>query len=105
VAIFTLISRADVIHRFAGCNAIVMTGGATAHDIGVVDANHRRPVAAPVTVFAQVIGLNMSGVFTGSSGTVMAADAIPADAGMVKYSSRPTIGTVAIITAGAGGNM
>jgi len=83
----------------------VMTRAAGANDLGVIDCERGRENVGRMAVLANIAGLDVRKVFSGSFGAVVAADAIAADIHVVEIRRQPADGRVAVIAIVAARNM
>lgn len=83
----------------------VMTTGASAQHLEVIDLNGRFPHAGAVTVFTHIRGGDVVRALAGGDGAVMTAGAIRRDSFMVKRGGHPGGGGVTNITLGRGGQV
>ena len=82
-----------------------MAGKAAADDVGMIDADHREPVAGAVTVFAQVIGLDVLDALASGDRAIVAAGTTGSSVAVIKTGIQPAVGTVAVFTIVSAGNM
>ncbi len=73
----------------AGCRDAIMAGAATAQNLRVVDCICGRERIGVMAVFADIGGLDVRRAFTGGLGTVVAADAVSGDVGVVEGRGHP----------------
>ena len=89
----------------AGRRYPVVTGSTGAQDLRVVDNDRGFKDARAVTVFAHVGRLDVRQAFSGGGRTVVAADTIADDAGVIEQCREPGARVVAVVTLIIGGDM
>ena len=77
-------AAADVRCMFAGRGDAVMAGTAGADDLCVIDGNRRFKQRRAVAVLTDVAGLNMRRALARGCSTVVTADAVVGNAGVIK---------------------
>ena len=82
-----------------------MTRHTGAYDLCMVHGNARLPERGAVTILTRIRGLNMRHTFAGRFVTVVTAEAISNDSGMVENSWHPSDRLVAIVTGFAGNDV
>lgn len=80
-----------------GCDAVV-TGVTGAHNLCVIDSEHRRKDIGVVAVFTDVTGLNVRQILAHRIHAVVAVDAISGDFQMIEIGWQPPCRGVAIVT-------
>jgi len=90
---------------FADCIRAVMTGGATSDHLGMINRRYRRKDIRAVAVFTDIRGLHVKRVFSYGVSTVVAAEAVICDVGMIKEHREPAHRAVAIIAVVTAGNV
>ncbi len=97
MTVVAVVAARDVRQVFAGrCHAI-MTGAATADDLGMIDDDDWHEYRGAVTVFTDVRRLDMRRILADCLSTVMAVDAIGGYQAVIKCRRQPSRGSVAII--------
>jgi len=97
VAVVAAVVTGDMIGRLADGGGAVVTGGAGADDVGVIDTGDRNPAAGAVTVLTERVGLDVGGVLAGGGGAVVASGAIAVDVGVVEDRTVPAGGVMAVL--------
>ena len=88
----------DMACVLAGCcRPIVTTATGTDH-IGMIHSEYRYPGGIAVAVLTDIGRLNVSGMFAGGRGAVMATDAVTCDSGMIEIRRYPAVGGMAGLT-------
>lgn len=70
------IATRDMQGVFADSRDPVMTGSATAHNLGVIDRQYWRKQRCRMAILANISRLNMRGILANGFSAVVAADAI-----------------------------
>ena len=89
VAVITVVATTDVGRVLAHCRGTVVTGDAGADYLHVIDDVDGQPRHIVVTVFANVRRLNMADALAGSVHSVVAAEAVVDDIGVIESSRNP----------------
>ncbi|VAW77569.1 hypothetical protein MNBD_GAMMA13-1817 [hydrothermal vent metagenome] len=105
MTIVTGIAAGNMIRRFAQRNAAVVAGETAAEYGRMVHFGHRRPAGRTVTVFTQIVGLDVRAVFACRRGAVMTTGAITADGAVIERRRGPAVARMTIVTGIAAGNM
>ena len=102
VAVFT---AGDVIGCFAGCRCAVVAGTATAQDLCMVNRRRRCENDGVVAVLTDIGGLNVLSILADRRSTIVAADAVARDTGMIEDGGQPGGRIVAIVALVVRGDM
>ena len=82
-----------------------MTGATGAQYRVVINPRHILECRGRVTIFADICGVNVRGIFASGVYAVMARRTITADVGVIEGRISPRIGCMAIFTRVAGGEV
>lgn len=105
VTIVTVNSTVYMRRGLPGRYHAVMTGPASAKNLGVIDGERRRPHIRCMTVFADIGRLNMGERFAGGFNAVMAADTVTGDIDMIKVRGQPANCGMTIVASVVTGDM
>jgi len=105
MAVLAVVTAGNVRRILAGRGETIMARTTRTEDLRVVDGVGRRPDVAVVAVFANIACLYMRLCLAGGLDPIVAAEAVPDDAGMVEIRRSPCICCMAIITGIAAVNM
>lgn len=98
MAVVTGVTAREMGRVLASRGDAVVTRDTGAHDVRVIDGEHRRKDVRVVAVFTDVIGLNVCQVLTGRIHAIVAVDAISGDAQMIKIGWQPPSRGMAVVT-------
>ena len=97
VTVVASVTAGDMRRVFPGRDRTVVAGITGADDLGVIEGVRRYKLRRVVAVFAGVRRLNVSDWFSRGIHTVVAANAVTGNAGVIKNRRYPAIGLVAIL--------
>ena len=97
MTVVAIVIAGDMGRMFAGRRDAVMAGAANAQYLCVIDRDYRRERNRAVTILTDVGRLHVSLVLACSSSTVMAADAIAEDVGMIVTCRKPARRGVTVV--------
>lgn len=97
VAVIAICAAADVSCMFASRRHAVMAGTASTQDLRVIDRGDWNERNRAVTVFADICCLHVCWAFASCGNAVMATDAVPENAGVVKIRREPACRIVTIL--------
>lgn len=98
VAIVTGIAAANVGRCFSLRRDVVVTRGASARHLGMVNSIHRRPRVAVMAILTNISCQHMRRRFAGRLDAVVATAAIVDDTDVVEVRGTPGIGGVTVVT-------
>jgi hypothetical protein len=105
VAIVTIVATCNVRRVLSVRDCSVMTRRARADDLGVINPVGRRPERNVMAILANIGRQDMIDIFASCVRTVVAAEAISSEIGMVKIRGHPGYCRVAVVTIFATGYM
>ena len=97
MTIVTGITACEMCGVLAGRGDTVVTRVTGAHDVRVIDREHRRKDIRVMAVFTDVTGLDMCQVLARRIHTIVAVDAIPGDVQMIEIGWQPSGRGMAIV--------
>ena len=98
VAGLAIVAAVDMGGVLAYSRSAVMTTEAGAHDIGMIDPDHRTPGGVAMAVLADIRGRDVASVLAGGRGAVVAARTVGRGAGVVEIGRYPAIGGMTGLT-------
>lgn len=99
MTVIAVAAARDMTGVLAGRRNAVVAAATGACYLRMIDRVCGRPHIAVVTVFANVRGLNMGGMFASCLNAVVTTEAVPDDAGVIEVRRSPCHGRVTVITA------
>jgi hypothetical protein len=97
VTVVASVTAGDMCRVFTGRDRTVVAGITGADDLGVIDHVRRYKLRRVMAVFAGVRRLNVCDWFSWGIHTVVAANAVAGNAGVIKNRRYPAIGLVTIL--------
>jgi len=97
MAIVTIVTARDVRRVLAGRYVAIVTRATSSENLRVIDRISRCPDDVVMAVLADVGCRDMRRVFAGRVGTIMAADAVSGDVGVIEVGRNPRVSCVAVI--------
>ena len=101
----TVLRRIEVPRIHAGGRSAIVAGCARAQDLGVINGNDGRPDICAVAIFADVGRLRVQWTLAGRVCSVMAADTIVDNIGVIEIRWQPGDSGMAVIAIIAAGDM
>ena len=106
MAVIAVVAAGYVGRVFAGCRAAIVTGAASAYDLGMVDGVGGHPHIRRMTVFADVARLHMCcRILARGVGTVVAAEAVARDVDVIEVRGQPAGGRMTVVAVSAAGDV
>lgn len=102
MAIIAIRAAGDMRRMFASRRDAIMAGATSANDLCMVNGHDGHKCERAVTIFADIAGLYVCGVFAGSGSAIVATHTIVDDTNVVEGSRQPAAGDMAVITLIAG---
>ncbi len=101
----TVLRRIEVPRILAGGRSAIVAGRARAQDLRVINGNDRRPDICAVAIFADIGRLRVQWTLAGRVCSVVAADTIVNNIGVIEIRWQPGDSSVAVIAIIAAGDM
>jgi len=105
VAQATVLRRIEMPRIHTGGRSAIVAGRARTQDLGVINGNDRRPDICAVAVFADVGRLRVQWTLAGRVCSVMAADTVINNIGVIEIRWQPCDSCMAVIAIIAAGDM